>query len=326
MRPRVAITSGTVSGAAGCGQNGGMKVLAHVLTVLLALLLANPPAVAQPAAPPAWPAAQPPVGMSLHAVPTGRMFARAALAYRGGAWDEERTFVIGGILVRHPGGNLLFDAGFGSDVDAHFKTTPLIAQWLSRYEKGVPAARQLADAGVALKAVVLTHAHWDHVSGLADLGGVPVWLAAREQAFVASGDAATALARMLGTASYTALAFDSGPYMGFATSKDVFGDGSVVLVPAPGHTPGSLVAFVLLPGGQRYALISDLAWQIEGVDGPAPKHWLASRLADADGDATLAMLRKMHALKAAHPQLQVVPAHDARVWARLPGLGAAGPK
>ena len=276
--------------------------------------------------PPAWPAAQPPAGMSLHAVPTGRMFARAALAYRGGAWDEERTFVIGGILVRHPAGNLLLDAGFGANVDAHFKTTPKLMQWLSRYQKGQPAGQQLKAAGVPLKAVVLTHAHWDHVSGLADLPGVPVWLHAQEQAFVASGDAATALARTLGTASYTALAFDSGPYMGLATSKDVFGDGSVVLVPAPGHTPGSLVAFVLLPGGERYALIGDMAWQSEGVDGPAPKHWLASRLADADGQATLAMLQKMHALKAAHPQLQVVPAHDARVWDRLPGLAAAGPK
>jgi N-acyl homoserine lactone hydrolase len=45
----------------------------------------------------------------------------------------------------------------------------------------------------------------------------------------------------------------------------VWGDGSIVLVPAPGHTPGSIVAFIALPTGKRYALIGDLTWQLEGV-------------------------------------------------------------
>jgi len=48
-------------------------------------------------------------------------------------------------------------------------------------------------------------------------------------------------------------------YMGLTQSRDLYGDGSIVIVPAPGHTPGSVVVFVTLPGGARYAFVGDLA-------------------------------------------------------------------
>lgn len=292
-----------------------------VLATLAVALGLQAPAAAQAPLPPA----QPPAAMKLHAISSGDISSRAALAYQGGDFSEHRRFSVGAILVQHPGGNLLFDAGFGEHVDEHVKTTPLLLQWLTRYTKGIPVGQQLAAAGIppaALKAVVLTHAHWDHVSGLENLPGVPVWVTRQELDFVAGGHRATALARQLGTASYTVKAFDGGPYLGFAASHDVFGDGSVVLVPAPGHTPGSLIAFIALPSGQRYALIGDLAWQSEGVDLPAEKPWLSRRVSDIDADATRSLLARMHALKAAHPALVVVPAHDARVWDQLPRLKA----
>ena len=66
------------------------------------------------------------------------------------------------------------------------------------------------------------------------------------------------LARTHGTSAYVAYPFPDGPYRGFDQSRDVFGDGSVVLVPAGGHTPGSIIAFVSLPDVKHYALIGDL--------------------------------------------------------------------
>jgi len=154
------------------------------------------------------------------------------------------------------------------------------------------------------------------------LPGTPVWVTRDELAFVRGRDASTALARQLGTASYIACDFPDGPYLGFARSRDVFGDGSVVLVPAPGHTPGSIVAFVATPDGKRYALIGDVAWQREGVDLPAEKPWIARRV-DADRAATRAMLIRLHQIGVAMPGLIIVPAHDGRVWATLPKLASA---
>ena len=63
------------------------------------------------------PAANPPPGMSIAVLHAGKMLSQAAFAYRGGSLTEQRIFGMAGVLVRHPQGDLLFDAGFGSRVD-----------------------------------------------------------------------------------------------------------------------------------------------------------------------------------------------------------------
>ena len=60
----------------------------------------------------------------------------------------------------------------------------------------------------------------------------------------------------------------------------MYGDGSVVVVLAGGHTTGSVVVFVTLPTGQRYAFIGDLTWQLEGVRDMAERPLLMRKLAD----------------------------------------------
>lgn len=297
---------------------------------LLAGACSPPPPLTVPPVerPIAAPAARPPADMRIAMVPSGSMYARAGLAYEGGRMDDARTFFIGALLVEHPKGTLLFDAGFGPGVDEHFRIgTPLLMRLASKYDRRTTVADELRKAGIApssLTAVVLTHAHWDHVSGLETLPGVPVWVSQEELAFVNGRDKATALARHLGTDSYRAYDFPGGPYLGFPRSRDVFGDGSVVLVPAGGHTPGSIIAFLALPDGKRYALIGDIAWQAEGVDRPAEKPWITRRV-DNDRDGTRALLVRLNQLKTSIPGLVIVPAHDARVWETLPRLKAMEP-
>ncbi|HRD45719.1 MAG TPA: MBL fold metallo-hydrolase [Caulobacter sp.] len=298
------------------------------LAFLASACAAPPPLTVPDGGPIPVPAANPPAAMRIAAVPSGSMFAKAGLAYEGGGMDDPRTFFIGALLVQHPDGALLFDAGFGPSVDEHFRIgTPLLFRAASRYERKTTVAEELSKAGIApstLRAVILTHAHWDHVSGLEALPQAPVWVSRDELAFVNGSDRATALARRLGTGRYQAYDFPNGPYLGFERSRDVFGDGSVVLVPAGGHTPGSIIAFINPPGGKRYALIGDIAWQTEGVARPAEKPWITRRV-DSDREGTRALLIRLHQLKAAVPGLVIVPAHDARVWRTLPPLGAVSP-
>lgn len=269
------------------------------------------------------PAARPPEGMSVSAVLAGKMFSSAAFAYSGGSFSDERVFGMSALLIRHPQGDLLIDSGFGRNVDEHVKTTPWLMRKISRYEKEPPVAQQLVAAGIdpqRLKGVVLTHAHWDHISGVEDLPGVPVWVTQAELDFIRSGDSTAELARQLDIKTYKVYGFENGPYAGFANSHDVFGDGSVVLVPAPGHTPGSIIAFVTVPGGKRYALVGDLAWQIEGVDLPAERPWISRVLVDHNAHSTRAVLQQVHDLKRRWPDLVVLPAHDRRLWEALPRL------
>jgi N-acyl homoserine lactone hydrolase len=267
------------------------------------------------------PEPRPPPQMRLAALPAGEMDALAVLAYRGGSAFERRRFSIGGILVEHPGGNLLFDTGFGSAVDRHFQTTPKLLQATSRYRKDGTVADQLRAASLRADGVILTHAHWDHVSGLPDLPAVPIWVNAAERQFIDQGGAPTALIRSFEMLNFRNYEFNGGPYLGFERSLDVHGDGSVVLVPAPGHTPGSIIAFIHTPDGRHYALVGDLVWQKEGIDLPAERPWLPRRLVDWDADQVRKLIVHMHQLQKALPELTVVPAHDARVWARLPKLG-----
>jgi N-acyl homoserine lactone hydrolase len=274
----------------------------------------------------ALPPASPPAQMAAYALPTGVTHRSAAFAYRGGSFGDGREFAMAAVLVRHPRGDLLVDTGFGRDVDAHFRAMPLYFRASTSYERGRPAAEQLEAAGydrARLRAIVLTHAHWDHVSGLPDFAGTPVWVTAEERRFIRDGGALSAVARDFGGDRYEAYSFEGGPYLGFAESHDVYGDGSIVIVPAPGHTPGSVIVFLALPNGTRHALLGDLAWQREGVTLREERPWPLRALADGDPEGVRGNLLRAAAIAARFPEVNLIPAHDARGFAGLARLGGA---
>ncbi len=269
------------------------------------------------------PPASPPEGTAVYALTTATVGSTAMFAYRGGAVGEARPFVMTAFLVEHPRGSLLIDAGTASDGEAHFGAQSVLMTATSAYEPGAAPRDQLDAAGVSTSslAVVPTHAHWDHISGVADLPGVPVWLPDVEVDFIDGGDASTALAReVVDGGAIVRYGFDDGAYLGYPKSRDVYGDGSVVLVPAPGHTPGSVVAFVATSDGARYAFVGDVVWQSEGLDLPAERPWLARWLVDHDAEAVRGQITHLAALARRFPALVIVPAHDARAAAKVPPL------
>lgn len=282
-----------------------------------------------PAAPPfagPLPAASPPASMAVYQLPTGVTHRSAGFAYRGGSLRDARDFAMAATLVRHPRGDLLIDTGLGRDIDAQFRRMPLWFRATTSWTRGRSAREQLDAAGYdrrALRGILLTHAHWDHASGVADFPDTPVLLPAAERRFIDDGGWITCVARSLGPVRYETYDFDGPPYLGFPRSHDVYGDGAIVVVPAPGHTPGSVIVFLTLPSGKRYALVGDLAWQREGITEREERPWPMRALADADAEGVRAGLVHMAALAAGMPDLVLVPAHDGRGFEEMERLTGA---
>src|SRR5215470_6834443 len=226
------------------------------------------PLPALPPLPDPLPQAFPPAGMAIFALPTGVIHRTSAFAYRGGSPLEKWDSVMTAVLVHHPQGDVLIDTGVGRTIASQLKQAPFLFRLGTDLVPLQTAADQLDAAGYDrknLRFILLTHAHWDHVSGVADFPGVPVLVTAAEHRFIHDDGFATAFARAIDPAALRDYGFDGGPYFGFAESHDLYGDGSIVIVPAPGHTPGSVVVFVTLREGARYAFVGDLVWQLEGL-------------------------------------------------------------
>jgi glyoxylase-like metal-dependent hydrolase (beta-lactamase superfamily II) len=268
------------------------------------------------------PQASPPDGMAIYALPTGVNHRTAAFAFRGGSPWDKRNSVSTAVLVRHPQGDILIDTGLGRNIAEQMKEFPFLFRLGTDLVRFQAAADQLDTAGYdrrQLRYILLTHAHWDHVSGVPDFPGVPVLVTAAELRYIDEGGWATAHARSM-NAAFQEYAFDDGPYMGFAQSRNLYGDGSIVIVPAPGHTPGSVVVFVTLSGGARYAFVGDLVWQLEGLLDREMRPWFEAQTLGENFVLLRQSLLRMNAIATRYPQITIVPSHDPRGYASIPEL------
>lgn len=211
--------------------------------------------------------------MQIHALSTGTVRIKTAMARGRGPGPARiaRTLLdrryteelpIHAWLIEHPEGAILVDTGeLASSKDlpiARFSVTP---------EDEID--KQLAAAGsepAALRRIVLTHLHGDHINGLARLGGVEV--VASAQALRRGGDRTLARRHV----SATPLALSGEPYGAFAQSAPLTSDGSVIAVPIPGHARGQIAVIVreddhdvLIGGDSAYTQAQLLDLQPDGV-------------------------------------------------------------
>ena len=161
-----------------------------------------------------------------------------------------------------------------------------------------------------------THAHWDHVSGLLDMPGLAVHLHRREREWIGSGPVAPVggVRDSLRNRPITEYDLDGPPVLTFTSSRDLFGDGSVLLVDLAGHTPGSVG--VLAHTGRGWILIAgDAAWHGLQIDKVRQKPSYPGALVDEDRDEAF---RTLHRLHLARHAVSIIPTHDHHAVLTLP--------
>jgi glyoxylase-like metal-dependent hydrolase (beta-lactamase superfamily II) len=300
---------------------GGLALTTQLAFLIFLRGYAASPLPAPPALSDPLPQASPPAGMAVYAIPTGVNHRTAAFAYRGGSPWEKWDSVMTAVLVRHPQGDVLIDTGIGRTIASQLKQMPFLFRLQTDLEQLQTAADQLDASGYDrkhLRFLLLTHAHWDHVSGVPDFPGVPVLVTAAEHRFIDEGGRVTVTAQSIDRSLLRDYGFEGRPYLGFDRSHDLYGDGSLVIVPAPGHTPGSVVVFLTLPSGGRYAFVGDLVWQREGILEREERPWVTSKTMGEDPVALRESLLRMSAIVTRYPQITIVPSHDARGYVSIP--------
>ena len=165
----------------------------------------------------------------------------------------EVDFVNRSYLIVHPRGTLMFDAG--AVADSHFKGdgAPVVEGVVTATQPLLP---QLAAAGYAPSDVThfaLSHYHSDHTGNANEFAGA-TWIVQRaERDFMFSDDPQG----IIEPATYSALR-DASTKILDNEDFDVFGDGSVVVMATPGHTPGHQVVAVKLANRGTVVLGGDL--------------------------------------------------------------------
>ncbi len=234
-------------------------------------------------------------------------------------------------LLRHTDGDVLFDLGQDrrsvTDPDAYFYVrgpVGVLHRRVARFEIGaddtLPAVlarhgRSLAD----VRTVILSHLHQDHVGGLGDVRRM-----APEAAVVADAEeldvlgsrtpeARGVLARHVDlpgvrwrTVAYRRAGADLQP---FDRAAQPLGDPSLILLPTPGHTPGSVTALVRAPDRPPLLLVGDATFAEEYLRcGHVPGVGNTGRMRRTSTNL-LALADRLGAV--------VLPAHDPSAAARL---------
>ena len=236
----------------------------------------------------------------------------------------------GSVLVKHPAGDLLIDTGSSSHYDQEISRFPF-ATWLKlkllagQLKPAVPLPDLLRRAGedpAKLRWVILSHVHLDHSGGLMDLPRLPVLLTREELQFAsdprvqAKGYIIAAHTQKFPPVAAPTLRFEATPYETFDESADLYKDGSVVVVPLRGHTPGSVGIFVNLSPTRRLFYVGDAVDDERSFQERTAKSLL---LRDSDNDMALAnqIVGRLSELHEKVPELAILPAHGRSAYKKF---------
>ena len=179
-------------------------------------------------------------------------------------------------IIRHGNSWVAYDSGnnamvandpiayWGKKICAAYKPV------MKPHEEFKPQIARLGLKPTDLEAVVMSHGHLDHCGALEDLAGskVPVILHKDEVAQIKKEVKEKKEGSAYIPADFNKLGqVNLKPITGVV---DMFGDGTVVIFPTPGHTPGHQSMLVRTSFGQNLILAQDACYTLENMTASIP--------------------------------------------------------
>ncbi len=223
-------------------------------------------------------------------------------------------------LIEHRDGLVLFDTGIDPAIVSDRR---YIQQALGRFllprifrlyvNDPDRIDHVLEKAGVAasdIRTAVISHLHFDHVGGIAQIPQAELLVSAREWAILSEPHPEREWILRehieIPSAKWRQIAFaptDDPLFEGFDGIDDVAGDGSMILLPTPGHTAGSMSLLIRREGWDPILLVGDLTYEAALLERDIVP-------GTGDREALLASFGKVRTLKARLPGLAIVASHD----------------
>jgi glyoxylase-like metal-dependent hydrolase (beta-lactamase superfamily II) len=188
--------------------------------------------------------------------------------------DEKIVIPVAFFLIKHPKGNILFDTG---DNDKVITDQTYWGPMAAMLDKGVSADLaidvQLGKIGMKpsdINYVILGHMHLDHAGNVGKFPSATIVVQRDEIANAFWPPKAYAGPYISGDFEMLRAPTGSGstgrqPTIELNGDLDLFGDGSVFVHRAAGHTPGSQLAVVRLPKTGTVILTSDACYLPENL-------------------------------------------------------------
>jgi glyoxylase-like metal-dependent hydrolase (beta-lactamase superfamily II) len=237
-----------------------------------------------------------------------------AAVQAGGAW-RPYTMVRTAFQLNGPTGSVVIDSGMDAAMAKSLQRDGQSIYDEKAYD------RVIAAMGNAAR-VAVTHEHPDHIGGVARFP-VPERLAERLTLTKAQFDGLA----QISAGGRVAPAFAQMPLTELTGPVRIAA--GVVMIPAPGHTPGSVMFYVRTWNGREALFIGDVAWSMSNVRAPAvrPRAVQDFYMTPPEERAKVsAQIRALHELAKKEPALAIIPAHDEDQLNAVMASGLVQPK